>query len=126
MIGLQRMQENHFHSLFLEWPSHRRPTCTEGRGPFHGIVPIEAALGSGGTQVPIAGKESAVAKQRADVPAVNNLRPGGRQLVHFVVALLQAQQDGALVLERQRRSIKPNRKESQNGNTTGVLLPTIR
>ena len=64
---------------------------------FHSIVPVDATFGCAGTHQPIAVVEGSVAKERADVPAVDVLHSAGQKLGDFVVARLHSLQDSGLV-----------------------------
>jgi hypothetical protein len=66
---------------------------------FYGVVAIDTTLGSSGPHQPVAVVEGLVAKERADVPAVDHFISTCQPFVDLVITLLHAHEDFGLVFE---------------------------
>src|SRR5580704_4173789 len=73
---------------------------------FRRIVAVYACLRGGSALQPVAIVVGAVARQRADAPAVNSLAGIGDGLVDLALAFLHAQADLQLVLQRESLEVE--------------------
>src|SRR5206468_2314226 len=89
---------------------------------FRRIVGVNARLCRDGTFQPVAVEEGAVTCQRGDAPAVNRFAGMGDGLLDLAVALLHAQADFQLLLQREVLEVESLARSDADARKLGAYL----